>query len=605
MDSNHKKIVQGICQDCNLDKTRLMDVVRAVQAELGCVSEKSMQLIAEILDTHRVEVEGVVSFYAFLSEAPKGKTVVRLCDDIVDRFQGSEAVGQILCETLELDFGQTSADGSLSLDKTPCIGMSDQAPALLVNDVVLTRLTPERAREIGVLLKAGAAPDSLTSQTGDGLNSSELIASEVNNNVIEAGEVLMAPATSGAAIKNSLTLSPEDVINAIKTSGLRGRGGAGFPTGMKWDFTRKASDGQACVLCNADEGEPGTFKDRVLLTEKAELLFEGMGVAAYAVGATTGILYLRAEYAYLRKHLESVLADMRKEKLLGNGIAGKTDFNFDIRIQMGAGAYICGEETALISSCEGLRGDPKNRPPFPANKGYMQRPTTVNNVETLCCAARILEKGADWFAAIGTKDSPGTKMLSVSGDCDSPGIYELPFGLTINNLLKKCGATNTGAVLVGGPSGQLINPQQFGRKICFEDLPTGGSMVIFNKTCNLFEIIKYYGEFFAEESCGYCTPCRVGITLLQERLEKIIDGQGQPSDIPYLEGICSTMKAASRCGLGQTACNPISSSMTNFPDLYKSVLREPVNGMQPGFDLHAATAVASEIAGRPAAKAGK
>jgi [NiFe] hydrogenase diaphorase moiety large subunit len=371
----------------------------------------------------------------------------------------------------------------------------------------------------------------------------------VNNNIRRKGEVILAFADfePNVALEKALAMSPIEVINEVKNARLRGRGGAGFPAGMKWEFTRGAEGTKKYVLCNADEGEPGTFKDRVLLTELPDSVFEGMTVAGYAIGAQEGILYLRGEYSYLYPLLQKVLQDRREAGLLGKDVMGKEGFDFDIRIQLGAGAYICGEETALISSCEGLRGDPKNRPPFPAQKGYQENPTCVNNVETYIAALRILDKGAGWFAEIGSKGSAGTKLLSVSGDCESPGIYEVPFGTTINELLKMVGAEDAIALQIGGPSGQMIGKADFDRTICYDDLATGGSVMVFGPQRNLLEVIDYFMDFFIEESCGYCTPCRVGNVLLKNYLEKVMRGKGEPVDLNVMKELGETVKLASRC----------------------------------------------------------
>jgi len=323
-----------------------------------------------------------------------------------------------------------------------------------------------------------------------------------------------------------------------------------------------------------------------------------MAIAGYAIGAQEGIVYLRGEYAYLRPFLEENLNRMRSKGLLGKGICGKQDFHFDIRIQMGAGAYVCGEETALISSCEGLRGDPKNRPPFPAQEGYLARPTVVNNVETLCCVPRIFEKGAAWFSGIGSDNSSGTKLLSVSGDCSRPGVYELPFGITVRELLAEVGAEETLAVQIGGASGQMIGEASFDRKICFDDLATGGAVMIFNKSRDLLEVVDNFMEFFIEESCGYCTPCRVGNVLLKQKLDLIREGKADASDLDYLKELGETVIATSRCGLGQTSPKPILTSLENFRSIYEAKLKDTEDGMNPAFDLAAAVGQASEIAGR-------
>jgi len=292
-----------------------------------------------------------------------------------------------------------------------------------------------------------------------------------------------------------------------------------------------------------------------------------MTIAGYAIGASHGILYLRGEYAYLLAYLEYMLAIRRRQGLLGAQVGGKAGFAFDIRIQVGAGAYVCGEETSLISSCEGLRGDPKTRPPFPAQKGYLGRPTSVNNVETLCCVARILDKGPGWFAQMGSKGSPGTKVLSVSGDCQRPGVYEVPFGLAVRDLLKLVGGERAAAVQVGGPSGLMVGPADFGRTICYDDLATGGAIMVFDESRNLLDVVRAFNAFFLEESCGYCTPCRVGNVLVKECLDRIAAGKGEPSDLDYLQTLGTTMKVTSRCGLGQTACNPVLSTLKNFRPL--------------------------------------
>ena len=590
--------VKEICQSLGNDRSRMMDIVRAIQAKFGCVSGEAMELIAREVSAHRVEVESVVSFYSFLSSKRKGNVVIRLCDDIIYEMKGSKRVAEAFSEELGIGFGETTPDGKITLEYTPCIGMGDQAPAALVNDVVITHLSSDFARQIVRSLKKHMDSGKLVRDFGDGNNAHNLVRAMVNNNIRQAGEVIFAGMAPGEALGKALAMTPVEVIRDIKTARLRGRGGAGFPTGMKWEFTRGAAGKQRYVLCNADEGEPGTFKDRVILTERPDLLFEGMTIAGYAIGSDTGIIYLRGEYAYLRPFLEHILNERRAKGLLGRNVCGKEGFNFDIRIQMGAGAYICGEETALISSCEGLRGDPKTRPPFPAQKGFMGSPTTVNNVETFCCVSRILEKGPGWFAQIGSQGSPGTKLLSISGDCTKPGVYEVPFGIELNEVLKLCGAEDAAAVQVGGASGQMVSASDFGRTICYDDLATGGSVMVFGPDRNLLEVVKRFMEFFAEESCGFCTPCRVGNVLLKERLERIMAGKGEPSDLDYLQDLGETIKTASLCGLGQTSPNPVLTTLKNLRPIYEAMVTESTDGMQPAFDIQAALGDSKTITGR-------
>ena len=590
--------IKEICKAYGDDRARMMDIVSTVQERFGCVSDEAMDLIAKRVKTHRVEVESVVSFYAFLSKQPKGKVVIRLCNDIIDRMRGVDRVAQAFSEELGIGFGETTPDGRISLEYTPCIGMCDQAPAAMINDVVVTELHRTTARDIVRELKARMDPHRLLHKLGDGNNSHELIRAMVNNNIRNEGPIIFSPMNRGEAIKKALVMNPAEVIRAIKTSRLRGRGGAGFPTGMKWEFTRAAPGTQRCVICNADEGEPGTFKDRVILTERADRVFAGMTIAGYAIGADEGIMYLRAEYAYLRRYLEDVLQKRRADGLLGQNVAGKQGFHFDIRIQMGNGAYVCGEETALISSCEGLRGDPKNRPPFPAQKGYMGRPTVVNNVETLCCVTKILEEGPATFSEYGSTGSTGTKLLSISGDCLSPGVYEVPFGIKLSEVLKMAGGEEAAAVQVGGASGQMVPPAEFDRTICYDDLATGGAVMIFGPQRNLLEVADYFLDFFVEESCGYCTPCRVGNVLMKERLGRILNGKGEPADLDYLQELAETVKTMSRCGLGQTSPNPILTTLKNFRNAYEGLLVEPEKGRQRSFDVSAAVGEAEGIVGR-------
>lgn len=602
MSENLRAFVKTICRKYKNDHTRLMDVTHDIQHEFGCISGEAIDLIAGELSLHRVDVESMTSFYAFLSSEQKGGIVIRLCNDIIDEFKGATEVAQAFSDELGIKFGNTTPDGKITLEHTPCIGMCDQAPAAIINDIVFTNLNSDKAREIVRSLKKHGDPARLSTPLGDGNNANALVHSMVHNNIRRKGEVIFADYKPGAGLSKALALSPVEVIRDIKTSRLRGRGGAGFPTGMKWEFTRQAEGGKRYVICNADEGEPGTFKDRVILTECPDLMFEGMTIGGYAIGAETGILYLRGEYAYLQAYLEQILSSRRKNGLLGNNIGGKHGFNFDIRIQIGAGAYICGEETALISSCEGLRGDPKTRPPFPAQKGYLASPTTVNNVETFCCVARILDKGAPWFMEIGSKGSPSTKLLSISGDCNMPGTYEVPFGIKVSDLLKMVGADDVAAIQVGGPSGQMIGPADFKRTFCYDDLATGGSIMIFNSTRNILHIASRFMEFFIEESCGFCTPCRVGNVLLKERLDRIIEGNGEPSDLDYLHELGESIKTSSRCGLGQTSPNPVLSTLKNFRGAYEKIVKKNKDGLMHSFNIKASLKDAETIAGRPSEK---
>lgn len=589
MSQAHKSFIVDVVKKYAKDRHRLMDIARDVQAQYGCISDESAKIIADELGIPFVEVIDMVSFYYFLSREPKGKSIIRMSDSVVDRMFGMEAVAKAFEKAAGISFGSTTPDGAITLEYTSDIGMGDQAPAALVNKTVMTKLCPDDVTKIVDALKKGK---SLGVESKDEARPD----AQVDLNLIQPGAVIFAPAERGAAVRAALNMSAEEVIEEMTKSGLRGRGGAGFPTGMKWGFCRKAKGDNHYVICNADEGEPGTFKDRVILTEVPDLLFSGMTIAGYAIGAIEGVLYLRGEYQYLLGYLEQVLTRRRHLGLLGEHIAGKEGFNFDIRIQMGAGAYVCGEESSLIESLEGKRGAPRDRPPFPVTKGYLNQPSSVNNVETLCCVSRIIEKGADWFKSMGTKDSTGTKLLSVSGDCKRPGVYEVEFGILVDDLLSLVGAEDVQALQVGGPSGNCIAPKDFGRKICFEDLPTGGSVIIFGQNRDMLEVVREFTEFFVEESCGWCAPCRVGTTLLLRMLDKVIEGRGAKADLEELEKLGATIKTMSRCGLGQTAANPVLTTLKNLPDIYRSRLKP--EEFVPSFQIDKALADGIEIAGR-------
>jgi [NiFe] hydrogenase diaphorase moiety large subunit len=581
--------IKKIASNYDNDRNRLMDIALNVQDRLGYISEDSMETLSKILGIPLVEVRDMVSFYSFLSREKDGKSTVRLCNAVVERMHGMEQVREAFEKTLDTRFGTVTTDSMISLKYTSCNGMSDQAPSALINGIPVTNISPEDVPRIVRDIKKGER------YTAEKLRSSHP-SGQVHKNLMKEGSVIFSPMERGTAIRAAVNITPEEVISTITQSGLRGRGGAGFPTGMKWLFCRKAKGDSHYIICNGDEGEPGTFKDRVILTECPDLLFEGMTVAGYALGATQGFLYLRGEYAFLLGFLEQVLEGRRQLGLLGPNIVGKEGFEFDIRIQLGAGAYICGEESSLIESLEGKRGAPRHRPPFPVTSGYLGQPTSVNNVETLCCAARILEKGAEWFKVIGTKDSTGTKLLSVSGDCKHPGVYEVEFGTTIDAVLQMAGAVNAQAVQVGGPSGSCVAPIDFGRRISYEDIATGGSIIVFGPGRDLLSIVREFMEFFNEESCGWCTPCRAGTTIILKMIDKILQGKGSKKDIDELRSVANTIKKMSRCGLGQTAANPILTTLKNFRKLYsqKCASEEYI----PPFDYQRAIAAGIEIAGR-------
>jgi [NiFe] hydrogenase diaphorase moiety large subunit len=418
----------------------------------------------------------------------------------------------------------------------------------------------------------------------------------VEDNIRQGGLLLDNKLSPGTVLRAALTLGGNDIIETIKASGLRGRGGAGFPTGLKWEACRNAQGSDHYVVCNADEGEPGTFKDRVLLSRQADMVFEGMTLCALAVGAKKGFLYLRGEYRYMLDTLQAVLQRRRESNLLGTKILGQPSFDFDIDIHLGAGAYICGEESALIESLEGKRGVPRNRPPFPVTQGYLQQPTAVDNVETFCQAVMALHLGAEEYRAIGTAKSTGSKLISVSGDCKRPGIYEYPFGVSVREILKDCGAVNVSAVQISGPSGVCVGESEFDRKLGFEDLPTAGAFMVFDDSRDMFEVARNYVHFFAHESCGFCTPCRVGTSILKQTMDKIAAGHGTRYDLAEIEKLDRVLQSSSHCGLGRTACNPVLHTLKHFRPAYESKLKSL--DFEPAFDLDGSLARARQMTGR-------
>jgi len=594
-----KNIAQKVIEKYRHDKTRLMDILIAIQSDAGYISPEVVTQIANELDMSEVDVEQTISFYHFFSMKPTGKYNIYLNNSAVANMMGRSEVAAAFIKETGIQFGEVTPDGLIGLYETSCIGMNDQEPAAIINNQIFTKLTSFRVKEIIRDIKDGKKVEDMYSASfGDGANRDNLVKSVVSNNIRKIGPVLDPNYKIGDAIKKIIQITPEEVITEIKHSNIRGRGGAGFPTGLKWEFCRNAKNDKKYIFCNADEGEPGTFKDRVILTELPRLLLEGMVIAGYAVGANEGILYIRYEYKYLEEYLEKILEGARKKNYIGKDIMGKKGFNFDIRIQFGAGAYVCGEESALIESAEGKRGEPRDRPPFPVEKGYLEMPTVVNNVETLCATVKVILNGGDWYRSFGTSESTGTKLLSISGDCRNPGVYEVAWGFSVNDILEMVGHSGkVQAVQVGGPSGTLIGPDEFNRTLGYEDLATGGSLIIFNEQRDLLtDVVLNFMDFFVEESCGSCSTCRILPNVLKKKLEKILNARGVEQDIIDMENWGKFLKA-SRCGLGQTAANPILSAIKNFRPLFESKIQTRKE-YDSGFDLSSAVKEACEVTGR-------
>jgi [NiFe] hydrogenase diaphorase moiety large subunit len=580
-----EEFISSITASANNQPGHLLQYLYEIQYQYSCIPQQAIQLLAEKLSLTESHIHGVIGFYSFLHDSPRGSYDILFSDSITDHMLGSRQLLDQLCNTLGVTPSIPREDGRVTVDTTSCTGICDQGPAMLVNGWTIAGLDQNRIETIARLIDSETAVEQWPQeffQVADNIQRRDILLSDDSNN--------------GDALRALIEQGDDAVLEQIESSGLRGRGGAGFKTGMKWRFCKQAEADQHYVVCNADEGEPGTFKDRVLLNAYADKVFEGMTLCAGIIGASKGYLYLRGEYRYLRAALEQKLQQLRETGLLGNNILGKDGFDFDIEIHMGAGAYICGEESSLIESLEGKRGIPRKRPPFPVTHGYQNKPTVVNNVETFMSAALIAIHGADWFRSVGTEESSGTKLLSISGDCVKPGIYEYPFGVSIQDILKDCGAKNTQAVQIAGAAGFTIPAAEFERCVAFEDVSTGGSFMVFNQDRDLLDMVKNFAHFFVHESCGFCTPCRVGSALMKDLVDKVHSGHAGQYDLDEMRKIGLLMRSTSHCGLGTTAPNPMLDTLDKFPQIYEKRLKH--SGYAPAFDLDAALQDARDITGR-------
>ncbi len=537
-----------------LGRSGLLPALHATQNLYGWISEEAAAEVAKSLRVPLADVHGVIEFYSLFYNDQVGRKFIRVCTDQACALKGADGLLAHLCKHYDVEAGQTTDDLSLTIERSPCLGLCEQAPAALVDDDAETNITPDfHSYDLGI-------PRSLV------YGSMRLLTANCGN-----GTTTLAKYGEYSAYKKALAMTPEAVITEMdKASGLVGRGGAAFPTGIKWGGAAKAQADQKYVVCNADESEPGTFKDRVLLLDDPHRTIEGMCIAAYAIGATKGYIYIRGEYPYIVPALENALSEARTAGYLGG--------HFDIEIRVGAGAYICGEETALFESIEGKRGFPRVKPPFPTTNGLFDKPTVINNVETLCNVPLIISIGAAEYRKIGTEKSPGPKLFCVSGDVLRPGLYEIPFGVTLRELLKMAGGVagkkSLKAVLFGGAAGAFATSAHLDVKLTFEDLraaglPLGsGVVMVFDETRDMRDALKRLGKFFAHESCGKCYPCQMGTQRQMEILERVANKTVLPGDFVRLEDVGWTMTDASLCGLGQTAASAVLSAMKLWPELF-------------------------------------
>ncbi|MFC9679146.1 NADH-ubiquinone oxidoreductase-F iron-sulfur binding region domain-containing protein [Streptomyces sp. NPDC056948] len=546
----------------------LLPGLHAVNDRIGWISDGALDYLCRRLTVPPAEAYGVATFYAMFSVKPRPATVLHVCTDLACAAVGAPE----LCAGIEARLGLGSG---VAVERSPCLGLCERAPAALAiraGDPVRTAVSAPATVEQAVL--AASAPDSAPEeppaplavpQAGqDGL----MLLQRVG--VVDPASLDDYRAHGGyTALRRAFELGPAGVIREVTDSGLVGRGGAAFPTGRKWQATASQPDHPHYLVCNADESEPGTFKDRVLMEGDPYALVEAMTIAAYATGAHRGYLYLRGEYPRALHRLEHAIAQARARGLLGDDILGQ-GYAFDLEIRRGAGAYICGEETALFNSIEGYRGEPRSKPPFPVEKGLFGKPTVENNVETLVNVLPILTMGAPAYAAIGTDRSTGPKLYCVSGSVERPGVYELPFGATLGDLLALAGVREgLRAVLLGGAAGGFVRADELGIPLTFEGTREAGTtlgsgvVMAFDDSVPLPRLLLRIAEFFRDESCGQCVPCRVGTVRQEEALHRIVERTGADAagDIALLREVGRAMRDASICGLGQTAWNAVESAI--------------------------------------------
>ncbi|MBD3006220.1 NADH-ubiquinone oxidoreductase-F iron-sulfur binding region domain-containing protein [Streptomyces sp. 5-10] len=550
----------------------LLPGLHALNDRVGWISEGGLDYLCRRLTVPPAEGYGVATFYAMFAVKPRPATVVHVCTDLACAARGSAQV----CAELERDVGPAGSAGSGAVwQPSPCLGLCERAPAALAlrageapRAAVVAPATAEAVADAASAPhEAAAEPPAVAAVPQAGAEGLVLLR---RVGVVDPGSLDDYRAHGGyAALRRAFALGPAGVIREVTEAGLVGRGGAAFPTGRKWSATAQQPDHPHYLVCNADESEPGTFKDRVLMEGDPYALIEAMTVAGYATGAHRGYLYLRGEYPRALRRLRTAIDRARARGFLGKDVMGQ-GFAFDIEIRRGAGAYICGEETAIFNSIEGRRGEPRSKPPFPVEKGLFGKPTAVNNVETLVNVLPILIEGAQAYARTGTGTSTGTKLFCVSGTVARPGVYELPFGATLRELLELAGPPETlRAVLLGGAAGGFVRPDELDVPLTFEGTRAAGTtlgsgvVLVLDEGVELPRILLRIAEFFRDESCGQCVPCRVGTVRQEEALHRLKDrtGAAAAGDIALLREVGQAMRDASICGLGQTAWNAVESAI--------------------------------------------
>jgi len=515
--------------------------------------------------------------------AKRCKACIRVCTAAGCLSSGADHVQEALTSEVKKYSGD---GGEVEVKGVGCMGLCSEGPLVTVDQTMYQNVTDDRTPEIVEALYSGKTVEDMKTDTTVPFFARQQRIVLENAGTIDPERIEDYIAADGyAALATALSeMTPQDVLAEMTASGLRGRGGAGFPTGLKWSTVAKVEADQKYVICNADEGDPGAFMDRAVLESDPHRVLEGMAIAGYAVGANFGYIYVRAEYPLAIKRLRLAIRHATRAGLLGNNICG-TPFNFTIEIRLGAGAFVCGEETALIASIEGKRGLPRPRPPYPASYGLWGCPTLINNVETFSNVAPIVRNGGQWFADIGTEKSKGTKVFALAGKINNTGLIEVPMGIPLRDIVEEIGygipdGRTFKAVQTGGPSGGCIPEQHLDMPVDYESLAQVGSimgsggMIIMDDTSNMVDVARYFMEFCMSESCGKCVPCRVGTYQMHELLDKICKGQATDRDLELLKELCDMVKNTSLCGLGQTAPNSVLSTLRFFEHEYTELLNQ-------------------------------
>lgn len=551
-------------------RSALLPVLHAAQEIYGYLPEPVIEEIGHALGVPLADIHGVIEFYTLFNREPVAETIVHVCSDPACAMAGADGVFKLLSSRMEPPAEGSGAPGKLKAVYSPCLGLCEHAPALNVQGRPVAP-APQGSYE-ALMDEKNGRPRSKVYQAVNILTA----------NCGRGRTTWLEEYTAGGGYKGlarALETTPEAVIAEIKASGLVGRGGAAFPTGIKWEGAFQAQGQPKYVVCNADEAEPGTFKDRVLLEDDPHRPLEGLIIAGYAIGASKGYIYIRGEYKYQYDVMQKAVAEARQAGLLGENILA-SGFAFDVELRRGAGAYICGEETALFESIEGKRGFPRVKPPFPTTHGLFGKPTVINNVETLANIPYILQAGAQEYRKIGTEKSPGPKLFCLTGDVVNPGLYEVPFGFSFRELLAMAGGIREQrrfqGALIGGAAGAFASPDHLDVRLTFEDLraaglPLGsGVITVFDETRDLRDVLLRLGRFFAEESCGKCFPCQMGTQRQYEILRRLAAGRLLPGDLERLQDTGWTMTDASLCGLGQTAASAVLSAARLWPELFQA-----------------------------------